>query len=181
MLENNAVNKNLLTGYSNIHPHLEVKDSPIQGKGLFTEVYVSKATILFEIMGKRFQHDYDPSLSQQNPNWIGIGHEEWLELGPGDIAIYLNHSCNPNVIINGKLQLITMKPLKAQEELLLDYSTTELDPYWKMDCGCGADECRKVLHSFQLLPDKLQKKYRKYLAPAFRSTAEVLALHQRAS
>lgn len=181
MLNRNSVNKKLITGFSDVRSQLEVKNSPIQGKGLFTTVSIRKGIILFEIVGKIFQHEYDPALSEQNPNWIGIGYEQWLELGPGDIAIYINHSCNPNVIVNEKSELVTIATVKSNQELLLDYSTTELDPYWKMDCNCGAAQCRKTLRSFQFLPDSLQKKYQKYLSASFTSTAQVLALHQRAS
>ena len=181
MLNSNGLNKNLPKGVSDIVSQLEVKNSPIQGKGLFTKNNIRKGTSLFEIRGESFRHEYDPSLSDQNPNWIGIGYEQWLQLQPGDIAIYLNHSCNPNVIINEKSALITIAPIKRYEELLLDYSTTELDPYWKMNCSCGAAQCRKLLRSFQFLPDELQNKYRKYLSPSFSSTVQVVALHQRAS
>lgn len=180
MQENNPVDQHL-TGYANKHIKLQVKASAIEGKGLFTDSDLRKGTVLFEIVGKRTQHEYDPALSDQNPNWIGTGYEEWLMLGPGDIAIFLNHSCQPNVIINEKLQLVAIAPIKINGELLLDYSTTELDPYWKMDCSCGAAACRKVLRSYQFLPEALHKKYDKYLAPSFSSTAKVLALHQKAS
>ena len=181
MINSNAVDKNLVTGFSGLHAHLHIRDSPIQGKGIFTEKDLRRGNILFEIVGEKFHHPYHPSWSEENPNWIGTGYEEWLMLGPGDIAIYLNHSCKPNVIINEKLQLITIASVKQHEELLLDYSTTELDPYWMMKCNCGSPQCRKVLRSFQFLPRNLQNKYGKYLAPSFTSTSKALALHQRAS
>ena len=181
MINSNGVDKHLVTGFSGMRSDLEVKDSSIQGKGLFTQVELPRGEILFEIVGEKMRHRYEPSWSGQNPNWIGTGYEEWLTLGPGDIAIFLNHSCHPNVIINEKLELVTISPVKANQELLLDYSTTELDPYWKMDCICGAPDCRKILRSFQFLPENVQKKYEKYLAPMFASTAKVLAEHQRVS
>jgi hypothetical protein len=173
-MRSTPVNENLLTGFSNITSHIHVKDSPIQGKGLFCDLDLKMGTVLCEIVGEKIQHEYDPALAEQNPNWIGTGYEEWLTLGPGDIAIYLNHSCEPNVIINEKLELIAMRAIRAHEELLLDYSTTELDPYWKMECSCGARECRKVLRSFQFLPPDLQQRYGKFISPAFTSTVEVM-------
>ncbi|MEJ7768432.1 MAG: SET domain-containing protein [Chitinophagaceae bacterium] len=120
MLSNDPVNKQLVSGISTISTHLDIKNSPIQGKGLFTTHVLRNGTILFQIVGETFRHEYNPALSDQNPNWIGIGHEQWLQLRPSDIAIYLNHSCNPNVIINEKLELITISLLRPNEELLLD-------------------------------------------------------------
>ena len=178
MDQTNPVNESLVTGFSHLQHHLHIKDSPIQGRGLFSDVDIKRGDILFEIVGERIQHEYRPDLALQNPNWIGTGHEEWLMLGPGDIAIYLNHSCKPNVIINEKMQLVAMQPIKANEELLLDYSTTELDPYWQMECGCGARSCRKILRSFQFLPDELKKRYGKFISPAFLRTVEAMEVNK---
>ena len=172
------VNEKSVTGYSHLTRHLHIKDSPIQGRGLFPEIDIKRGEVICEIVGERIQHEYAPELAAENPNWIGTGYEEWLLLGPGDIAIYLNHSCNPNVIINEKMELVAMRPIHANEELLLDYSTTELDPYWRMECSCGAKECRKVLRSFQFLPDELRQRYGKYIAPAFTRVADAMKANQ---
>lgn len=67
-----------------------------------------------------------------------------------------------------------MTRIEAHEELVIDYSTTELDPYWKMDCNCGASGCRKVLRSFQFLPHELKIKYQRYLAPVFINLPELM-------
>jgi hypothetical protein len=178
MDKSHSVDENLVTGYSDLFAHLHIKDSPIQGKGLFSEVDIKRGTGLCEVIGQRIRHPYNPELSLQNPNWIGVGYEEWLMLGPGDIAIFLNHSCKPNVIINERMQLIAMIPIRAHEELLLDYSTTELDPYWHMECNCGAKECRKILRSFQFLPFELQEKYGKFIAPDFTRIVETIEVNK---
>ena len=177
MIDSNAVNKHLVTGYSYIHPELHITDSPIQGKGIFTQIRLLQQTVVFEIVAEKIHYTNNPTLAGENPNWIGAGFQEWLKIGPGDIAGYLNHSCNPNVILNEKSQLITIKPVQAHEELVMDYSTTELDPYWEMDCKCQASDCRKLLRSFQFLPDDLKIKYQQYLAPVFVNLSESM-LHQ---
>lgn len=172
MVNSNAVNKHLVTGFSYIHPELYIEDSTVEGKGIFTKVDLLPDILMFDVVAEKIRYTNDPSLADQNPNWIGVGFQEWLKVGPGDIASYLNHSCSPNVILNEKSQLITMSRINAHEELVMDYSTTELDPYWKMDCTCGASECRKVLRSFQFLPHELRVKYQKYLPPVFMHLSE---------
>ncbi len=167
MTKSNAVKENLVTGYSQIYPSILITDSQIEGKGIFTEVDLPRGTVIFDIVAEKISYKNSPEMSEINPNWIGCGFEEWLKVGPGDIASYLNHSCNPNAIINENPQLITMAPIRKGQELLIDYSTTELDPYWKMDCSCGAKNCRKILRSFQFLPPDLQTKYGVHLAPSF--------------
>jgi SET domain-containing protein len=174
MDHHNPVNEKLVTGFSRLQQHLHIKDSPIQGKGLFSDVDIQRGEVLWEIVGEKIQHEYNPRLAAENPNWIGTGPEEWLMMGPGDIAIYLNHSCEPNVIVNEKLEIIAMRAIRKNEELLLDYSTTELDPYWKMECSCGARDCRKILRSFQYLPEELRKRYGKFIAPGFTRVTEAM-------
>ncbi len=156
---------------ADLRKSLVVKDSPIQGRGLFTTVGIEAEQVILTFKGEIHTHKYHPSLSSQNPNWIGTAYEEWLELYPGDNAVYINHSCCPNVIIDGSLQLLAIADINPGEELLLDYSTTELDPYWTMKCLCKCKGCRKTLRSFQILPSSLQKKYYPYLGPAFKEVA----------
>jgi uncharacterized protein len=146
---------------------LSVKSSSIQGLGLFTSQELPANQILFKITGNKVHHEYWPELSACNPNWLGTGYEEWLIIEDGDLGVYINHSCHPNVSVNERLEVITLRPVSRNEELLLDYSTTELDPYWNMKCSCGQPHCRKILRSFQYLPPKLQEDYSRYLSPAF--------------
>jgi hypothetical protein len=180
MSSSNSAQNTLVSG-SDHCSYFEIKNSPIQGKGLFSQVSVARGTTLFTIKGERNGHVYDPFMADQNPNWIGIGYENWIVLPPGHIGLYINHSCKPNVIITEQLHVLALAPIKANEELLLDYSTTELDPYWKMNCNCGAAECRKVLRSFQFLPPELQMVYQSFISPSFTAGIEMLAVHQRAS
>jgi hypothetical protein len=37
--------------------------------------------------------------------------------------------------------------LAAGEELLIDYATTEIDPRWRMTCGCGTAGCRGLIRA----------------------------------
>ncbi len=111
-------------------------------------------------------------MADKNPNWMGIGYCEWIIMYPDDNGLFINHSCKPNVFVNEKLQVVTLVPVKANEELLLDYSTTELDPDWQMECNCGEDCCRRTLLSFQYLPNSIQNKYAKLIAPVFAEMAE---------
>jgi hypothetical protein len=148
--------------------YLDVAPSPIQGLGLFTSKNLPAYQNIFTITGKKVYRTYHPVYASLNPNWLGTGYQEWLEINEGDISVYINHSCSPNVIVNEHLQVITLRRIRKGEELLLDYSTTELDPYWSMKCTCGEPCCRKTLLSFQYLPIELQHEYDKYLSTKFR-------------
>lgn len=46
-----------------------------------------------------------------------------------------------------------------EEEIIIDYSTTEIDKFWHMKCNCGSKNCRKEIQSIQFLPKKVYNKY----------------------
>jgi hypothetical protein len=178
MLRENNVIEQLNESSENLH-YLQVKESAIEGVGLFSGVNLAAGTILFEIKGERVVHpEYDPYLADKNPNWMGVGYCEWIVMPPNNYGLYINHSCNPNAIINDKLQIVTFKPVKAHQELTLDYSTTELDPDWTMKCSCGEFDCRKILRSFQYLPQVIQNKYSTFLNPIFLKMVDMAHLQQ---
>lgn len=147
--------------------YLSVKRSSIQGLGLFTSIDLPSSHVLFKINGSTVYQSYSRENSVANPNWLGVGYQKWIEIEQEDIGVYINHSCKPNVMVNENLEVVSITPIFAHNELLLDYSTTELDPYWTMNCTCGQHNCRKILRSFQYLPLHLQEEYKRYLSPAF--------------
>lgn len=65
----------------------------------------------------------------------------------------LNHSCDPNVILDTeKMQMIACKDIEKGEELFFFYPSTE----WQMDapfiCLCGASNCIHVVAGARFLP-----------------------------
>ena len=58
-----------------------------------------------------------------------------------------------------------MKNIAKNEELTIDYSITEGNHYWKMNCNCQQKNCRKVIKSVRYLSKELFLKYESYLLP----------------
>ena len=66
----------------------------------------------------------------------------------GSGAEYINHSCEPNLraaVLRRRLYLLSLRPIDAGEELLLDYRITSDGP--RLPCHCGAASCRGYLNS----------------------------------
>lgn len=142
-------------------------DSQVAGTGLFTAQNIKVQQIILRFDGEHLFHDYTPEFAIEGANWIGIGEREWLIPEPGSPVLYLNHCCRPNVFINQNLELISATLIPANSELFLDYSTTELDPFWSMQCNCGTAECRHLIKSFPFLPLTKQLQYRPYINRIF--------------
>lgn len=87
----------------------------------------------------------DYRLTQQ-PTYqsIQIGLNRHIEeLG---VLVYLNHSCQPNTLVDtSTLTVQAIRPLAAGEELTFFYPSTE----WEMDrpfiCLCGAPQCVRLV------------------------------------
>lgn len=135
-------------------PAFEIRTSPIHGSGLF-------ATRLFEV-GERIAHVAGPiiqdatELAQENPNWIGIAPNTWIDPDPPFSSI--NHSCSPSCALRERGWLVARRVIASGDELTVDYSSTEADPAWNMHCACGEAACRGILSAIHIafpieLPD----------------------------
>lgn len=80
-------------------------------------------------------------------------------MGPsGGLDDYVNHSCDPNAMVlvsDVGVELRAMRPIRPDEEITFDYSTTSTEPEgeWSMDCLCGTNFCRTRVSGFQTVPD----------------------------
>jgi hypothetical protein len=135
-----------------------------KGKGLFAAQKIHKGEIIFVAKGKIISSFYSEQF-HVGPRWIGIGHAKWLSPFRSNALWYINHSCSPNVGRRGLRTMVAMTAIKKDEEITLDYSTTEEDPHWRMRCHCHHDHCRGTIRAIQFLPEKLFKKYREFLPP----------------
>jgi SET domain-containing protein len=93
--------------------------------------------------------------------YIQIDHEKYLAPS-GDLDDHINHSCDPNsgiVIRDDRVFLITIKPVKQDEEITWDYSTAINNDKFEIECICQTESCRKKIISFKDLPEGIQERY----------------------
>lgn len=154
-------------------------ESPIAGLGLFTKESIEVGEVILKFKGDHIFHDYTPEFALEGLNWIGVGKNEWVIPETGSPVLYLNHGCSPNVFINKELELISATAISPDTELHLDYSTTELDPYWFMKCNCGSSDCRKTITCFTSLPIMKQIQYKYYIDPVFWEQTQQLAMNKK--
>lgn len=141
--------------------------SPIGGSGIFAKQAIRKDETVFKITGDEIiRHAYTRTFSPSGPNWVAVDREAWLIPSTKNPWPYINHSCEPNVGFRGSREVVAMRDIAPDEEVVIDYAITEEDPYWRMQCCCRAKKCRKEIASAPNLPPRLIKKYQKYL-PTF--------------
>jgi uncharacterized protein len=153
---------------SYISPKAEVKDSPIQGRGLFAVETIEKGEIVCVKGGYIFNRATLDRVSQSlgaseiqitDNLFVGPLTEEDRE----GSMIFSNHSCEPNIGVQGQIVFVAMRDIEAGEELTHDWATTDDDTY-EMECKCGVPTCRKVITGQDWQRKELQEKYAGYMS-----------------
>ncbi|MCA9347648.1 SET domain-containing protein-lysine N-methyltransferase [Candidatus Saccharibacteria bacterium] len=138
-----------------LNPDIEIKESPIQGKGLFTKVPIKKRQQIWISKGEEpvEENIYTKEEFKDFQKWCIENGKQWdsVSLPDGTIKAavsdranhpenYGNHSCEPNM---GKNH-VALRNIEAGEELTVDY-TQFSDKDWSMECNCGAKSCKGVV------------------------------------
>ncbi len=145
---------------------LEIKQSGINGKGLFATQEIKKGELIGYIKGNlKFQPNKNKKISLENPNWVGLAEDKWID--PIKPFVFWNHSCSPSSGINGSVSVCALRNIKAGEEVTVDYAITEVDTLWEMQCSCHEKNCRKIITSIQSLPYRTFQKYLPFIPTHF--------------
>jgi uncharacterized protein len=141
------------------------------GYGLFAKRKIRKGEIIATFKGgiKRvIIKNKKDSENFAGTHLMGLAKTLWLVPKKEDPLYYTNHSCSPNSGIKGKVRLYALRNIGKDEEITFDYSTTEEDMFWYMQCNCGVNKCRKIIRSIQYLPYKNFQEYLPYVPSHFR-------------
>ena len=149
-------------------PRTEKRDSRIHGRGLFARESIARNEVVVVKGGYVMTRDQRDRVSRDlGPAEIQITEE--LHIGPISSAqreggmMHLNHSCDPNLGVQGQIVFVAMRNIEAGEELTIDYAMTDDEPY-EMLCACGADSCRTVITGRDWKNQSLQRKYDGYFS-----------------
>jgi len=153
-----------------LHPAIAIKDSGIQGKGLFatTDVKTGEVTWRQNPNQSRYHIVTIRSWPQaEQEKFFRLAYQvgdEWYH-GPVDGAAfdpadYMNHSCDPNTWFVDDATMVARRDIKTGEEITYDYAMSETDENFVLRCKCGASNCREVVRgSDYRLNESVQKKY----------------------
>ena len=147
-----------------INHKTEAKKSPIHGKGRFSTQAIMTDEVICVAGGF--------ALSKQHSEWkTGLLIDENFILQPPidhGYEAFINHSCNPNIYIDGQIIFRALRNILPKEELTIDYGTFMiLDRVIIENCTCCSPDCRKRIHGSDYLNLKTplswygQKKLRK--------------------
>ena len=112
-------------------------------RSLITKQAYPRGEIICEIPTEKL-------FDEANRYTVQIGQDRHTEVGK---LSALNHSCDPNVILDtDRLVMIARRDIEEGEELSFFYPSTE----WEMDapfiCLCGSSNCIHVVAGARFLP-----------------------------
>lgn len=128
------------------------------GKGMFASENIHKGERILTFTGTFINLEEALAKGDLSGNTLQIDDYTYIDLEPP--AVLINHSCDPNAgLVSGNV-LIALRDIDKHEQIFYDYSTTMSEgDLWRMECRCGASNCRGTVMDFDFLPASLQEKY----------------------
>ena len=146
----------------------QVKSSPIHSKGLFAIGDIRKAEIVCikggSIVDAEQWHRLENELGSaeiqiSDDYFIAPVTREQRESS----MLYLNHSCDANIGVQGQIIFVAMRDIVTGEELTCDWAITDNLNY-QIQCHCGSPQCRGTVTGKDWMLKPLQQKYKGYFA-----------------
>jgi SET domain-containing protein len=126
-------------------PILQVRETELKGRGVFTASFIPAGTRIVALEGQRAHlQDLPPdSMAMQ------IEDDWWLYSDGSSLDDCVNHSCDPNTgFARHDPVLYALRDIEPGEELSWDYSTSISLAGWNLQCLCGSKCCRGVILPF---------------------------------
>lgn len=165
-----------------LHHAIVVKDSGIQGRGLFATEDIKAGEITWRQGPDEPRYHLDTIRSwpsEKQEKFFRLAYQvgdEWyhgpVEGAAVDPADFMNHSCDPNTWFINDAAMVARRDIKKSEEITYDYATSEIaETYVLPHCKCGAPDCRQTVRgSDYRLRQAVQEKYgRHVMAHVYRS------------
>jgi hypothetical protein len=165
---------------SYLSPGTVVKESPIEGRGLFAASAIGAG----ETVAVKGGHIFDRATLGKVQAELGAAEiqiADDLFIGPVDASeregsmIFSNHSCEPNLGVRGQVVFVALRDIAPGEELTHDWAMTDNDD-GRMECRCGAPSCRRIVTGQDWRRKDLQEKYRGYFSAYLAEKIEDLKL-----
>jgi hypothetical protein len=152
-----------------VHEAVVVRESAIAGRGLFADMPFDEGTVVIRMGGQLVDTDELRRLMETSEHYVDtltVVEDVHLVLPPATTAHFGNHSCDPNLWHDAPYAIATRRPVRAGDELTIDYATQTGAPGFAMPCRCGAASCRGEVTSEDWRRADLQGRYAGHWVPA---------------
>jgi hypothetical protein len=154
-----------------LHPDVEVRPSPVAGRGLFATTDLPAGTVVSRLGGTLVDGVTlrrllaEAAAADETVDAVQVGRDTHLVLAPGNRNRFVNHACDPNLGWADATTLTTRSDVAAGEELLVDYAMSIADEAWFLRCHCASYRCRQVVEGSDWRIPQLQQRYAGWWTP----------------
>ncbi len=139
-----------------ISSKIEVRNSPLQGKGLFATANISKGEVLLDLEARIIS----------KPAYYGLQIDPRHYLVANYPDNFINHACIPNVYVKlhphnrKRVTYLAWKNIRKGRELFWNYNTSEWDSgkEFSFICKCGSRNCIGKMQGMKYLSVKEKKR-----------------------
>jgi uncharacterized protein len=152
---------------SRLNPKLEVRPSPIEGRGLFARGPITAGETVIEVGGRLLSDAEFRAFAASATKYsaIAVDDDAHLILDAYDPAQYGNHCCDPNTWMRDDVTSEARRDIAEGEEITIDYALQTGVDEWSMACRCGSPVCRGVVRGSDWRLAEVQARYRGHFAP----------------
>jgi hypothetical protein len=161
-----------------LHPSVEVRSSPIAGRGLFATADLPARTVVSRLGGRLVDTDELRGLMAAGGGYVDsivVAEDEHLVVEPGSNNRFGNHSCDPNLGWVDEYTLAAMVDAAAGTELLTDYAMSRVDRDYVLRCHCPSYRCRQMVAGDDWRILQLQQRYRGWWPPYVQQLVEAVS------
>lgn len=154
---------------SSMSSKVEIRQSPIQGKGMFAKKFIKAGETVIIWGGNYVSKEEAIKIKNQGKKLVTqLGKNLYTVEERGDDPTYfINHSCDPNTWMKDSFTFIARRAIQSGEELTADYILWGADEDYiaKWNCNCQSPLCRKKITGRDLYLSELQKCYKDHFTP----------------
>lgn len=161
-----------ITKYCWFNTKLKVKDTKKYGDGVFAIKNIKRGELCAIFGGYILHAKVEAKLPPKySDSGIQISDQFVISSLLGkELTDDFNHSCDPNVGINGQIFLVAMRNIKAGEQVTFDYAMClsynkkHMPYFYKTKCLCGSKNCRGYITANDWKILALQNKYKGFFS-----------------
>ncbi len=146
----------------------DIKETGRYGKGIFARKFIPKGTIVHFLCRKCGTWSKKELARLPKDKLDFVMEHEYPMKYCDERLLYINHSCNPNIMESGRGFDIVVKEIKEGEEATEDYRIFKEELHFADGCKCGEPNCMKRTTYTRPPPQKLQRFWDKKIEGALR-------------
>jgi hypothetical protein len=157
-----------------LNPKVEVRDSRIEGRGLFALQDIAPGEVIIIMGGRLLTDDQLHALQLEKYSSAAIDEGLHVLLDTPNAAEFGNHSCDANTWMHDEVTTEAKRLIAAGDELTIDYATHTAIAAWSMTCNCGSPPCRGTITGDDWRRADVQERYRGHFSPFLNARIERL-------